>query len=58
MIRSLLDKYGDTSADYTAELARLNDAVNNQTAMLAEQVDHEVQALAELTAQLITISGE
>ncbi len=58
VIRSLLDKYGDTSADYTAELARLNDAVNNQTAMLAEQVDHEVQALAELTAQLITISGE
>ena len=58
VIRSLLDKYGDTSADYTAELARLNDAVNNQTAMLAEQVDHEVQALAELTAQLIAISGE
>ena len=58
VIRSLLDKYGDTSADYTAELARLNDAVNNQTAMLAEQVDHEVQALAELTAQLQTIGGE
>lgn len=58
VIRSLLDKYGDTSADYTAELARLNDAVNNQTAKLAEQVDHEVQALAELTAQLIAISGE
>lgn len=58
VIRSLLDKYGDTSADYTAELARLNDAVNNQTAMLAEQVDHEVQALAELTAQLIATSGE
>lgn len=58
VIRSLLDKYGDTSADYTAELARLNDAVNNQTAMLAEQVDHEVRALAELTAQLIAISGE
>ena len=58
VIRSLLDKYGDTSADYTAELARLNDAVNNQTAMLAEQVDHEVQALAELTAQLQAIGGE
>ena len=58
VIRSLLDKYGDTSVDYTAELARLNDAVNNQTAMLAEQVDHEVQALAELTAQLQTIGGE
>lgn len=58
VIRSLLDKYGDTSADYTAELARLNDAVNNQTAMLAEQVDHEVRALAELTAQLIATSGE
>ena len=58
VIRSLLDKYGDTSADYTAELARLNDAVNNQTAKLAEQVDHEVQALAELTAQLQTIGGE
>ena len=58
VIRSLLDKYGDTSADYTAELARLNDAVNNQTAMLAEQVDHEVRALAELTAQLQAIGGE
>ena len=58
VIRSLLDKYGDTSADYTAELARLNDAVNNQTAKLAEQVDHEVQALAELTDQLQTIGGE
>lgn len=58
VIRSLLDKYGDTSADYTAELARLNDAVNNQTAMLAEQVDHEVRALAELTDQLQAIGGE
>ena len=58
VIRSLLDKYGDTSADYTAELARLNDAVNNQTAKLAEQVDHEVRALAELTDQLQAIGGE
>lgn len=56
VIQSLLDKYGDASADYTAELARLDDAVNNQMSMLAEQVDHEVQALEELTAQLIAIS--
>lgn len=58
VIRSLLDKYGDTSADYTAELARLNEAVENQTAMLAGQVDQEVQALAELTVQLTAIAGE
>ena len=55
VIRSLLDKYGEPSADYSAELARLAEAVNNQNAMLAEQVGHEVRALEELTARLAAI---
>ena len=57
VIRSLLDKYGDTSADYTAELARLEEAVANQTSMLAQQVTHEVQSLQELTARLTAIAA-
>ena len=57
VIRSLLGKYGDTSADYTEELARLEAAVETQTAMLAQQVDHEVQSLAELTARLTAIAA-
>ena len=57
VIRSLLDKYGDTSADYTAELASLEEAVANQTSMLAQQVIHEVQSLQELTAQLTAIAA-
>ena len=57
VIRSLLGKYGDTSADYTEELARLEAAIETQTAMLAQQVDHEVQSLAELTARLTAIAA-
>ena len=57
VIRSLLGKYGDTTADYTEELARLEAAVETQTAMLAQQVDHEVQSLAELTARLTAIAA-
>lgn len=57
VIRSLLDKYGDTSADYTAELASLEEAVANQTSMLAQQVIHEVKSLQELTAQLTAIAA-
>ena len=57
VIRSLLDKYGEPSADYSAELARLAEAVNNQNAMLAEQVGHEVRALEELTARLAAIGA-
>ena len=56
-IRSLLDKYGDTSGDYTAELARLEEAVENQTSMLAQQTAHELQSLQELTAQLTAIAA-
>lgn len=57
VIRSLLGKYGDTAADYTEELARLEAAVETQTAMLAQQIDHEVQSLAELTARLTAIAA-
>lgn len=57
VIRSLLDQYGDTSADYTAELARLEEAVTNQTSMLAQQVTHEVQSLQELTARLTAMAA-
>ena len=57
VIRSLLGKYGDTAADYTEELARLEAAVETQTAMLAQQVDHEVTSLTELTAQLTAIAA-
>lgn len=57
VIRSLLTKYGDTTADYTEELARLEKAIETQTAMLAQQVDHEVTSLTGLTAQLTAIAA-
>ena len=57
VIRSLLGKYGDTTADYTEELARLEKAIETQTAMLAQQVGHEVTSLTELTAQLTAIAA-
>lgn len=57
VIRSLLGKYGDTTADYTEELARLETAIETQTAMLAQQVDHEVTSLTGLTAQLTAIAA-
>ena len=57
VIHSLLDKYADTGADYTAELTRLNEAIDNQTAMLGEQVSHEVNALQTLSSQLAAIVG-
>lgn len=57
VIRSLQGKYGDSSADYTAELERLNQAIETQTDLLDEQVSHEVSALEELTARLTRISA-
>ena len=57
VIRSLQEKYGDSSADYTAELARLDQAIKTQRTMLNEQVEHEVSALEELTAQLMQIAA-
>lgn len=57
VIRSLQEKYGDSSADYTAELARLDQAIETQRAMLNEQVEHEVSALEALTAQLMQIAA-
>lgn len=52
VIRSLQSKTGDRSADYTAELNRLNQAIDTQTSMLDEQITHEVNALKELTVLL------
>lgn len=57
VIRSLQEKYGDSSADYTAELARLDQAIETQRTMLNEQVEHEVNALEALTAQLMQIAA-
>ena len=57
VIRSLQEKYGDSSADYTAELARLDQAIETQRTMLNEQVEHEVSALEALTAQLMQIAA-
>lgn len=57
VIRPLLEKYGDPSADFTRERARLEGAVNNQMTMLEEQVDHEVQALEELSVRLMAIGA-
>ena len=57
VIRSLQEKRGDGGADYTAELARLDQAIAAQTAMLNEQVSHEVSALEELTARLTQIAA-
>ncbi len=56
VIRSLQAKYGDSNADYATELARLEQAIGNQAAMLDEQVTHEVNALGELTSRLTQIS--
>lgn len=57
VICSLQEKYGDSSADYTAELARLDQAIETQRTMLNEQVEHEVSALEALTAQLMQIAA-
>ena len=57
VIRSLQEKYGDSSADYTAELARIDQAIETQRTMLNEQVEHEVSALEALTAQLTQIAA-
>ena len=57
VIRSLQAKTGDSAADYTAELARLEQAIETQAGMLDEQVAHELSALAELTARLTQITG-
>lgn len=57
VIQSLQEKSANSNADYTAELTRLNQAIETQTRMLDEQVNHEVSALEELTAQLTHIAG-
>ena len=57
VIQSLQEKSGHSNADYTAELTRLNQAIETQTRMLDEQVNHEISALEALTAQLTHIAG-
>ncbi len=57
VIRSVQAKTDDSSADYTAELERLNQAIETQTNMLDEQVTHEVDALKELTALLTGLAA-
>lgn len=57
VIRSLQEKYGDSGADYSAELKRLEQAIANQTEMLDEQVVDEVSALQELTQRLTAIAA-
>ena len=57
VIQSLQEKSGHSNADYTAERTRLIHAIETQTAMLNEQVNHEISALEELTAQLTHIAG-
>lgn len=57
VIRSLQEKRGDSGADYTAELTRLDQAIATQTTMLNEQVSHEVSALEELTTRLTQIAA-
>ena len=57
VIQSLQEKSGDSNADYTAELTRLSQAIETQTRMLDEQVNHEISALEALTAQLTHIAG-
>lgn len=57
VIQSLQEKSANSNADYTAELTRLNQAIETQTAMLNEQVSHEISALEALTAQLTHIAG-
>ena len=57
VIRSVQAKTDDSSADYTAELERLNQAIETQTNMLDEQVAHEVDALKELIALLTELAA-
>lgn len=57
VIQSLQEKSANSNADYTGELTRLNQAIETQTTMLNEQVNHEISALEELTAQLTHIAG-
>lgn len=57
VIQSLQEKSANSNADYTAERTRLNQAIETQTAMLDEQVNHEISALEALTAQLTHIAG-
>ncbi len=57
VIRSLQEKSGSSTVDYTAELDRLNQAIENQTNMLDEQITHEVNALQELMSYLAQIAA-
>ena len=58
VIRSLQEKSASGAADFSDELNRLHQAIETQTAMLDEQVAHEVSALGELTARLADIAAE
>ena len=58
VIRSLQEKSVSGAADFSDELNRLHQAIETQTAMLDEQVAHEVSALGELTARLADIAAE
>lgn len=57
VIRSLQEKSENGDTDYTVELNRLNDAIANQTEMLAQQVAGEVEALQTLTALLTALAA-
>lgn len=56
LIRGLQEKTGDSGADLTAELDRINGAIANQTEMLEQQVSGEVGALQALTSRLEAIA--
>ncbi len=58
VIRSLQEKSANGAADFSDELNRLHQAIETQTAMLDEQVTHEVSALGELTARLTDIAAK
>ena len=57
VVRALQEKQGDSAADYTAELARLEQAIADQTQMLGVQVTQEAEALQELTARLTAMTA-
>ena len=57
VVRALQEKQDDSAADYTAELARLEQAIADQTQMLGVQVTQEAEALQELTARLTAMTA-
>lgn len=57
VVRALQEKQDDSAADYTEELARLEQAIADQTQMLGVQVTQEAEALQELTARLTAMTA-